>query len=80
MNKSERLQYVKSLKSVILKNAYEGFSKNGFKATHMQTIADKSGISVGHLYNFFPSKEYLFTAVVKQKPDLLDKMYPVRKA
>jgi len=39
--------------------ALELFSKEGFYQTTMPTIAEKIGMSVGNLYNYFTSKEML---------------------
>ncbi|MEM1177415.1 MAG: TetR/AcrR family transcriptional regulator [Acidobacteriota bacterium] len=40
--------------------ALELFSSQGFGATTMREIADKSGLSMGNLYHHFPNKEALF--------------------
>lgn len=43
----------------IMTKALELFSKEGFYQTTMPTIAEKIGMSVGNLYNYFTSKEML---------------------
>ncbi|MGD9970369.1 MAG: TetR/AcrR family transcriptional regulator [Sulfuricurvum sp.] len=43
----------------IMGNALELFSKEGFYQTTMPAIAEKIGMSVGNLYNYFSSKESL---------------------
>lgn len=43
----------------IMSKALELFSKEGFYQTTMPTIAEKIGMSVGNLYNYFTSKEML---------------------
>jgi AcrR family transcriptional regulator len=43
----------------IMTKALELFSKEGFYQTTMPTIAEKIGMSVGNLYNYFTSKEVL---------------------
>ncbi|MDD3769207.1 MAG: TetR/AcrR family transcriptional regulator [Sulfuricurvum sp.] len=43
----------------IMTKALELFSKEGFYQTTMPSIAEKIGMSVGNLYNYFASKETL---------------------
>lgn len=43
----------------IMTKALELFSKEGFYQTTMPAIAEKIGMSVGNLYNYFTSKEML---------------------
>ncbi|MDD5065401.1 MAG: TetR/AcrR family transcriptional regulator [Sulfuricurvum sp.] len=43
----------------IMTKALELFSKEGFYQTTMPSIAEKIGMSVGNLYNYFTSKEML---------------------
>jgi AcrR family transcriptional regulator len=49
----------------ILAIAREVFLREGYAATSMSAIAAKVGGSKGTLYNYFPSKEALFAAVVQ---------------
>jgi len=49
---------------VILEGAIKVFTKNGFKATSMDEIADVAGVSKRTIYNHFFSKEGLFQAIV----------------
>lgn len=44
----------------IKKSALESFYKIGYEKTSMRLIADKSGMTVGNLYRYFPNKEGLF--------------------
>ena len=46
-------------KITIMAKALELFSKEGFYQTTMPSIAEKIGMSVGNLYNYFTSKEML---------------------
>ena len=41
----------------ILHAAYVCFTKKGFHSTSMSDIAREAGVSVGHLYNFFESRD-----------------------
>lgn len=54
-------------REAILRIAYEAFLSDGYVATSMSEIARKVGGSKATLYNYFKSKEELFTAVVDEK-------------
>ena len=51
---------------VIVMIAKDIFLREGFSATSMATIAARVGGSKATLYNYFPSKEQLFEAVVRE--------------
>jgi AcrR family transcriptional regulator len=53
-------------RQAILEIAREVFLREGYASTSMATIAAKVGGSKGTLYNYFPSKEALFAAVVRE--------------
>src|ERR1700741_2219013 len=46
--------------------ALEAFAERGFAATRLDDIAERAGVTRGTLYLYFPSKEELFKAVVRQ--------------
>ncbi len=46
-------------KEQIMKTALELFAKKGFYTTTIADIAREMGMSVGNMYNYFPSKESL---------------------
>jgi len=48
----------------IRKVAAAEFAKHGFKAANINVIAEKAGISIGSMYNYFNSKEDLFLTVI----------------
>ena len=52
-------------RSDILAAALAVFAEKGFEGGTIQMIAERAGISVGTVYNFFGSKESLFRALVK---------------
>jgi TetR/AcrR family transcriptional repressor of mexJK operon len=54
-------------RNAILRIAYAAFLEDGFAATSMSSIAAKVGGSKATLYNYFPSKEELFAAVIDEK-------------
>lgn len=49
----------------LLRSALELFVAKGFSATRSDEVAARAGVSKGTLYLYFPSKEELFKAVVR---------------
>jgi AcrR family transcriptional regulator len=47
--------------------AFELFMEQGYHATSMRQIADKAELALGGIYNHFPGKEELFTAIFMDK-------------
>lgn len=64
---SPRRQQDRSKASVehALAAALELFSSQGFGATSMRQIADRSGLSMGNLYHHFPNKEAIFRELLE---------------
>ncbi len=54
-----------SKKQTILETALKLFSQNGFYATTIPIIAKSLNMSVGNLYNYFPSKEKLAKEIIE---------------
>lgn len=54
---------IPDLSSRILETAARRFESEGFAATDMKSLAAELGISVGTLYNYYPSKPELFLEV-----------------
>lgn len=50
----------------LLQAALELFVERGFAATRIEEVAQRAGVSKGTLYLYYPSKEDLFKAVVRQ--------------
>jgi len=48
----------------ILDAALNVFVERGFEGTRIQEIADRSGLSYGLVYHYFPTKEAVFTILV----------------
>jgi AcrR family transcriptional regulator len=68
-------------REAILKIAYQAFLTDGYAATSMSEIARKVGGSKATLYNYFCSKEELFTAVVDEKcQDIQDMVFDAQLA
>jgi AcrR family transcriptional regulator len=55
----------------LLDAALELFAEKGFAATKAERVAQRAGVSKGTLYLYYPSKEELFKAVVRQNLSLL---------
>ena len=51
----------------ILQAALEAFTQNGFSGTRLEDVAARAGITKGTIYVYFPSKEELFIATLKEK-------------
>lgn len=60
LNKKERRQR-------ILDIADEMFSSKGYEKTSISSIAKKAGLGVGTVYNYFDSKDEIFTVVYGRK-------------
>lgn len=50
----------------ILTAALDCFAERGFAATRLDEVAKRAGVTKGTLYLYFPNKEELFKAVVRQ--------------
>src|SRR3974390_1327217 len=50
----------------LLQAALELFVEKGFAATRSEEVAARAGVSKGTLFLYFPSKEELFKAVVRE--------------
>jgi len=53
----------------ILSGARAMFMEHGFASTSVEKIAKAAGVSKGTIYNYFPSKEILFVALVTGECD-----------
>lgn len=60
----------------ILEAARACFGRYGFQGASMMRIAEAAGISVGHIYRYFASKEAVVAAIAEQ--DLLEKADDLR--
>ena len=48
----------------ILKVAWKEFLKKGYKDTSMRTIAEKTGVGLSNIYNYFNNKDLIFQEVL----------------
>jgi AcrR family transcriptional regulator len=51
----------------LLEAAIEAFGESGFRATTLEEVARRAGVSKGTVYLYFSSKEDLFRAMVEKK-------------
>ncbi len=58
-------------KETILMTSLKLFSKNGFHATTIPNIAKEMKMSVGNIYNYFPSKNNLAKCAIKFSSSIL---------
>lgn len=49
----------------ILDAAFEEFVEHGFAATRVEDIAERIGVTKGTVYMYFPTKEELFSAMIR---------------
>ena len=58
-------------RAAILEQAEKIFSTRGYHSVTMAEIANASGFAIGSLYQFFDSKENLYTTMIFEKFDLM---------
>lgn len=57
---------IKDLENTIFNISMELFLEKGYKDVDMKMIAQKCGIAVGTLYNYYPNKKELYIATLKE--------------
>jgi AcrR family transcriptional regulator len=63
---------IRERKEVIEDAARELFIKQGFHATSMRDISKRAEVSLGNLYNYYPTKEAIFESIVDQYLKVID--------
>lgn len=56
---------IKNIEQKIFNAAFELFGTEGYRGVDMKSIAQKAGIGVGTLYNYYPNKKELFLSVLE---------------
>jgi AcrR family transcriptional regulator len=65
----------------VLDTALQLFAKQGYRATTMREIAEKSGVSTGNVYHHFPDKEAIFRELLDEYFSIADtQRFPFRRA
>ncbi len=67
MRATQTLSKGDQTRQAILAAGYDLIIRQGYAATSMRQIADKSGIALGGIYNHFSSKEDVFRAVIEER-------------
>ncbi len=67
----ERADDYDDKKRLILRKAAALFAQKGFQITTMMEVAKACNASKSHLYHYFPAKEDLLYAIIKEHTDLL---------
>lgn len=76
----ERSEQYDEKKEIILRKAASLFAKNGYEITTMIEVAKACNASKSHLYHYFPAKEDLLYAIVKEHTImLLDRLSIIRE-
>lgn len=63
---TRRVRRKEARQAEIVQAALASFAERGFAATRLDDVAAAAGISKGTIYLYFPNKEELFRAVVRQ--------------
>jgi len=63
----EKLKKGEATRLTVEDAALELFMEQGYHATSMRQIADKSGLALGGIYNHFKSKDKIFEALIVDK-------------
>jgi len=61
------------IREKILKVAREQFTRFGFSGTSMRHIASRVCITTSNIYNYFSSKDHLFSEIVRSTTDEIDR-------
>lgn len=67
MKASATLSKGEQSRQAILSAAYDLIIRQGYAATSMRQIAEKSGLALGGIYNHFSSKEDVFRAIIEER-------------
>ena len=65
MGRTEREQRTERRRQQVITAARTRFRAKGFHGANMAEIAREAGMSVGHIYHYFPSKDVLVGAIVE---------------
>ena len=63
---------IRERKAVIEDAARELFIRQGFHATSMRDISKRAKVSLGNLYNYYPTKEAIFESIIDQYVKVVD--------
>jgi AcrR family transcriptional regulator len=69
-----RLQDLERNQKKIEDAALRVFTRLGFHGTSVRDIAKEAGVSIGNLYNYYPTKEEIFTSIIKRYETHMEKL------
>jgi len=75
----ERSDSYDDKKRLILTKAAALFAQKGFETTTMMDVAKACNASKSHLYHYFPAKEDLLYAIVKEHTEMLSQALPTEE-
>ncbi|MPM01492.1 hypothetical protein SDC9_47732 [bioreactor metagenome] len=78
VKKTRKKRDTSQKREAILEGAVKVFTKNGFEASSMDSIAEAAGVSKRTVYNHFSSKETLFQAIVADFLKQRDEIKPIQ--
>ncbi len=67
MTENEKISKGERTRQAVVDAAHQLFVDQGYAATSMREIAEKSGLALGGIYNHFPNKEAIFSEVIVSK-------------
>ena len=67
MTEEETLSKKERTRQAILDATYSLIIEQGYAATSMRQIAERSGLALGGIYNHFPSKEDVFKTIILER-------------
>jgi len=69
-----RLQAVERNQKKIEDAALRVFTRLGFHGTSVRDIAKEAGVSIGNLYNYYPTKEEIFVSIIGRYETHMEKL------
>jgi AcrR family transcriptional regulator len=75
----ETLSRGERTRQAVVDAAYNLIIEQGYAATSMRQIAERAGLSLGSIYNHFPSKEEVFHVIVVERHPFLQ-IVPIMSA
>lgn len=69
LRKIPRQQRSRMMVSIIVEAAQQVLERNGERGFNTNAIAERAGVSIGSLYQYFPDKHAIFRAMAGDHPD-----------
>jgi AcrR family transcriptional regulator len=75
MNQSEKSDVAERRKEQVLDGAAECFRLYGFHQSSMAKISASAGMSTGHIYHYFKSKEEIIIAIAEREQGIIQSLF-----